>query len=250
MKETFYFSHDYNASQDAKILNMRSVLGWEGYGLYWQLVERLAEANGKLSFEDIKGISFACCVDESKLISLINDFSLFEKDNTHFWSKRLFEHLKKREKLSKDRAKIGRIGGQAKAKQLLSKSQAKVWQNVAKERKGKESKVKEISIAEASSAEVIPNLLNDKQRHIQIIGLYAEAKKIFFENVEQQRAFIRRNLRASQDLKGYDFEKIIEVMKYLSQNADFKWTLESVGKFITEDLNNLNARKSRLAIIN
>ena len=147
MKETFYFSHDYNASQDAKILNMRSVLGWEGYGLYWQLVERLAEANGKLSFEDIKGISFACCVDESKLISLINDFSLFEKDNTHFWSKRLFEHLKKREKLSKDRAKIGRIGGQAKAKQLLSKSQAKVWQNVAKERKGKESKGKEISIS-------------------------------------------------------------------------------------------------------
>ena len=43
MKDTYYFSHDSNANQDPKILAMRSVYGWEGYGWYWLLVEMLRE---------------------------------------------------------------------------------------------------------------------------------------------------------------------------------------------------------------
>ena len=38
-KDTFYFSHDYNAHNDVKILFMRQQLGMEGYGIYWFLIE-------------------------------------------------------------------------------------------------------------------------------------------------------------------------------------------------------------------
>ena len=89
-------------------------------------------------------------------------------------------------------------------------------------------------IAETSSAEIIPNLLNDNNLHIKIIGLYARLKNINFNNAEQQRSFIKRNLRASLNLKAYPIERIIETMKWLKENADFDWKLETVGKYIDE----------------
>jgi phage replication O-like protein O len=88
----------------------------------------------------------------------------------------------------------------------------------------------------------IPNLLNDKNKHIQIIGLYAKAKKITFENKEQQNSFLRRNLRPAQSLSCYGFNRIVNIMKYLIDNADFKWTLETVGKYIDENLTNINGQ--------
>lgn len=104
-------------------------------------------------------------------------------------------------------------------------------------------------LAEASSApEIIPDLLKDKQKHIQIIGLWARAKKITFTGKEHQQSFIRRNLRAAQNLAPYEIERIMEVIAYLINNADFKSTLESVGKFIDEDLIKLHNRNKTLII--
>lgn len=140
MKETFYFSHDYNASQDPKILNMLSIMKWEGYGLFWLVVEKLAEAGGKLKFSDLKGIAFSSQVDIQKIKSLILDFELFESNENFFWSNRLISHFEEREKISKVRRKAGRKGGVANAKQMLSKREAKGKQNQAKESKVKESK--------------------------------------------------------------------------------------------------------------
>jgi hypothetical protein len=101
-------------------------------------------------------------------------------------------------------------------------------------------------IAEDTSAEkieVIPNLLEDKQKHIKIIGLFARAKGTNFTSKEQQSSFIKRNLRPAQLLIGYELDRIMEVMKYLKENADFKWTLETVGKYIDDNLDNLNKHK-------
>jgi len=98
------------------------------------------------------------------------------------------------------------------------------------------------TIAEASPAEVIPNLLKDKQAHIRIIGLYAGFKGVVFESKEHQGAFIKRNVRPAMDLVSYEFHKISDVMDYLTDNADFKWTISSVGKYIDEDLVTLNLK--------
>jgi hypothetical protein len=45
MKDAYYFSHDTNARNDPKIAAMRQSYGVEGYGLYWIVVEMLAERN-------------------------------------------------------------------------------------------------------------------------------------------------------------------------------------------------------------
>lgn len=96
--------------------------------------------------------------------------------------------------------------------------------------------------------EIIPNLLMNKQKHIQIIGLWAKAKNITFTGKDHQSSYIRRNLKAAQNLVPYEIERIMEVMAYLVRHADFKATLESVGKYIDEDLTKLN-NKSKFTTI-
>lgn len=83
-------------------------------------------------------------------------------------------------------------------------------------------------------------LLNDKQKHIRIIGLFVKAKKYTPANHAELQAIIKRNLKVANRLKVYTFERITEVLKYLVEQADFKYTLESVEKFIDEDLTTLN----------
>jgi len=168
MKETFYFSHDYNAREDAKIQNMMSDMGWEGYGLYWVIIEKLAEAGGRLAIKDTKGLSFALRVEEEKIILLRDNYDLFCKDETSFWSNRLLVHIKKRSKISLIRQKLGRKGGLAKAKQLPSKPIANQEQNVAKESKGKESKGKEIT-SESTPAQEMKDFISNPERVISLI---------------------------------------------------------------------------------
>ena len=40
-KDTYYFSHDYNARNDSKIKRLLSKHGYLGYGLFWAIVEDL-----------------------------------------------------------------------------------------------------------------------------------------------------------------------------------------------------------------
>jgi phage replication O-like protein O len=82
-------------------------------------------------------------------------------------------------------------------------------------------------------------LLGDKQKHIRIIGLFLKGKGIEVMNKEQCSSLIKRNLRPAKDLVGYEEKRIEEVIGHLNNNADYKWTLETVGKFIDEDLSRL-----------
>ena len=93
--------------------------------------------------------------------------------------------------------------------------------------------------------EEIPDLLKDNKKHVVIIGIYAKAKNVIFNSKEHQAEFIKRNCQAAKVLVPYDPNKIIQTMLYLSSNANYKWTLETVSKYIDEDLEKLN--KSFLA---
>ncbi len=78
---------------------------------------------------------------------------------------------------------------------------------------------------------------------IDICNLYADIKQFKFDNQLQHQSFYRRNIRAAKNLIGYPIERIGKVMRWLDDNADYKWTLESVGKHIDEDLDKLGGGK-------
>jgi len=83
---------------------------------------------------------------------------------------------------------------------------------------------------------------NHKRRDFQIMAAYWDFKGIKFTNKEQAYGEIKRLLRAAKALEPYEDDKIVKTMNWLKKNADFKWSLESVIKFINEDLNKLKSK--------
>lgn len=243
MKDKFFFRHDCNASQDPKILNMVSKLTWSSYAIFWLILEKLTEAGGKLLITDLEGLAFAWQVDKQMLSNIINNYNLFEKDDKYFWSSRLLEDLLKMEEVSKKRAEAGHFGGIANAKQMLSKCEAN---------KVKKNKVKKEELSNATNVAVVePNWLSDKEtewnsndfieilikhkrKDLNIIGVYWGVKGFSFENKYQASEAIKRELRPARALLGYSCEDITHCAKYLEENADFKWTLETISKYINE----------------
>ena len=110
--------------------------------------------------------------------------------------------------------------------------------------KHKLSKVKLSKVLSAKADEVfssdneINKLKSSKQRHIQIIGLYFSYLNVQFGNKQQIQAQIKRNARGAKDLIGYSDEQIKDTMLYLDKITEngkkFKWTLETILKYINE----------------
>ena len=108
-KDSFYFSHDYNAANDYKILFLRQQLGMEGYGIFWYLVEQLAQSNGKLPLKIVPVLAMQMQVTEAKVNGVIYNFDLFVIHDEHFESERLTNHLEIRRGYSD----FGKIGAEA-----------------------------------------------------------------------------------------------------------------------------------------
>lgn len=79
----------------------------------------------------------------------------------------------------------------------------------------------------------INDLISSKRKDLQIIGLYWQ-KKEFNLPLNAIQPNIKRELKPAKALIGYSNEQISKVMDYLNEFADFKWTLETVFKYINE----------------
>lgn len=97
---SFYFTHDYNAANDSKILFLRQQLGMEGYGIFWFIVEQLAQSGGFLPIKITPVLAMQMQVTEAKVRSVINDYELFDIVDENFYSQRLNKHLQIRKQLS------------------------------------------------------------------------------------------------------------------------------------------------------
>lgn len=141
-KETFYFTHDYNARNDDKILELRSKYGAEGYGIFWMIVETMAEnENGGVKATLIGGLSLGYGVAKATLLEFIHyciEIGLFYKNDDFLFSKRMLTHKELRNMLS--------VSGKAGAKKRWEKNSPPNSPPNAKERKGKEIKEKNIIV--------------------------------------------------------------------------------------------------------
>jgi hypothetical protein len=103
-KDSFYFSHDYNARSDDKIKKLIRVHGMVGYGVFWCIIEDLYN-NANALHTDYEGIAYDLRVDENMVKSILNDFDLFSFENGSFGStsieRRLDERNEKSEKARK-----------------------------------------------------------------------------------------------------------------------------------------------------
>lgn len=79
--------------------------------------------------------------------------------------------------------------------------------------------------------------LRDSPRHdMKVIALYWSSKGFVFENEDQFKVGLKRELKAAQLLKGYSGEQIAQAIDYCKRNYD-TWTLETVSKRISDLIN-------------
>lgn len=93
MNKSLYFSHDYTASDDVKMLFLRQSLGMEGVGIFWYIIERMAQAGGRLPLKIIPVLSMQMQVTETKVQGVVNNFDLFELEQDDFFSRRLLQTI-------------------------------------------------------------------------------------------------------------------------------------------------------------
>lgn len=104
----YYFSHDSNARNDDKILALRMKHGWEGYGLYWALIERMREAADYACVCDYNVVAYDLRTDAAKIKSIIEGFGLFafatdEDGRKCFYSESLRRRMRAADDLSEKR---------------------------------------------------------------------------------------------------------------------------------------------------
>lgn len=94
-KDTYYFSHDYNARNDEKIKRLVRKHKYIGYGLFWAIVEDLYNNDNSLPF-DYEGIADDFRTDSELIKSIIHDFDLFVIEEKHFYSLSIKRRLEER----------------------------------------------------------------------------------------------------------------------------------------------------------
>ena len=141
-KDTFYFSHDYNARNDEKIKMLIRKHGMMGYGVFWAIVEDLYN-NANALRTDYDGIAYDLRLHSDIVKSVVNDFDLFEINGDYFGSSSVQERLDQRNEKSLSARKSASYRWNKK-EENANALQTLYEGNAKKERKGKEIKGKEI----------------------------------------------------------------------------------------------------------
>ena len=181
-KGTYYFSHDYNARNDFKILYMRQELGMEGYGIYWYIIEALADSGGVLPLNIIPILAKQMDATLIKVEGVIMNYNLFQIVDNQFFSERLMKHLEYRNVLSEN----GKIGASIRWGDKGANGGANGGANAlpnAKERKGKEIKGNESKEKEIKENEIKEN---ESELTITDSNLFRKPNIPTFEKVKEK----------------------------------------------------------------
>lgn len=136
-KETYYFSHDYTARSDEKIKNLIYDFGYQGYGIYWALIEELYQ-NANALQTNYKRIAFDMRVEEKIIESIVKNYGLFIVENEYFGSLSVQRRLDMRNEKSNKARESAQKRWTKDANALQTQSES----NAIKESKVKENKRK------------------------------------------------------------------------------------------------------------
>jgi hypothetical protein len=67
MRGMYYFDHDNNAHNDTKIIRIKRKFGYEGYGVYWLLLEVLHANTGFVTSDILDDVAYQERIDDEWL---------------------------------------------------------------------------------------------------------------------------------------------------------------------------------------
>ena len=140
-KDAYYFSHDANAQDDPKLMQLIEQMAMEGIGIYWCLIEKLrAEKDYTLPLSVLPSFAHRWHTSSEKVLTVVKNYGLFKIVKEKFFSVRLKNSMQ--EKTDKAKLSASIRWGNATALQPHSNRIANGMRNDAikgKERKGKEN---------------------------------------------------------------------------------------------------------------
>lgn len=153
MKDTFYFSHDSNASDDPKIKQLLAVYGYEGYGWFWRIIELMRSQEhydltlkGKYAYDGLAETLRTSPEKAEKFIcDCTTEFELFCNNDGKIYSNSLNKRMQYYDNSKMLKSQQGKYAAEtrwnnARALHEQSMSNADAMQNDAKESKRNESK--------------------------------------------------------------------------------------------------------------
>lgn len=118
-KDAYYFSHDANARNDEKMMELRAEYDLAGIGMFWCLVEMMAESPSyELSLSRLAGIGKNLGVDKEEFASFITaccnePIMLFKWNEENFWSESLKRRMLIKEDKRRQKVEAGKKGAQS-----------------------------------------------------------------------------------------------------------------------------------------
>ena len=107
-------------SDSPEVMRARVKHGIAAYGIYVALMQLLEEDEDHKLSKDYSMIAYEMRVDVSVVQSVVEDFDLFEVEEEYFYSKELSDTIEQARKISEARARAGRAGGAAKARNFVA----------------------------------------------------------------------------------------------------------------------------------
>ena len=92
-----YFSHDFHARSDPKLIKLLMKEGVAGIGVFWCIIEMLYEQGGVMEVADYETIAFELRSDCDLIKRVIENYGLFIFDDEKFYSKAVVERLEERD---------------------------------------------------------------------------------------------------------------------------------------------------------
>ena len=186
MKETFYFSHDYNARSDPKLINLQIKHGMFGYGCYWSIIEMLYEQGGEMPLE-YERMAYVLRTDENAIRSIINDFDLFIFSDNNLSSSSVLRRISERkEKSVKAKESINKRWEKHRTDTNVSKTDTNELKNdTIKESKVKESKEEEtynVNPSEKTEDSQVGDFLNSLSKKYKISSTVIAKAQVKFES--------------------------------------------------------------------
>lgn len=106
-----FFRHYTNAKQDEKIIQLLRKEQWQGYGIYWALLEFLTPIKDHKAKCEYDAIAWDLRVDEAVIKRIVENYGLFVVKNGYFWSKSLTSQLDETaENIKRKKAAASRAG--------------------------------------------------------------------------------------------------------------------------------------------
>lgn len=186
MKESYYFPHDCNASQDPKIMMLLSSCGLSGVGAYWIIIEILhQQESGMISYQAFKDyLKFYYHFDNNRGSDMLAEIEqvlikseLLLIKNELVYSERVLNNKKYRKNLSEIRSLAGKKSGESRA------NRTSVQQKGTKAQQGKERKGEEIKENNIYSAVDVLELVDEV---LKILKIEATPENNFRELIQGQ----------------------------------------------------------------